>query len=30
MKGEQVFDVWFGNSLTWNFVLNEYDIHESN
>lgn len=29
-KGDQVFDVWFDNALTWNYVLNENDYHESN
>ena len=22
VKGDQVFDVWFDNALSWNFVLN--------
>ena len=30
VKGTQVFDVWFDNALTWNFVLNENDFHENN
>lgn len=30
VKGKQVFDVWFNNSLSWNFVLNEEDYHENN
>lgn len=30
MKGNEVFDVWFDNALTWNFVLNEQDYHENN
>lgn len=25
-----MFDVWFDNSLSWNFVLNEEDYHENN
>lgn len=29
-KGDQVFDVWFDNGLTWNYVLNETDFHEDN
>ena len=29
-KGDQVFDVWFDNALTWNYVLNETDYHEQN
>ncbi len=29
-KGDQVFDVWFDNALTWNYVLNESDYHEQN
>jgi len=26
-KGDQVFDVWFDNALSWNYVLNENDFH---
>ena len=25
-----MFDVWFDNALSWNFVLNENDYHEKN
>ena len=27
VKGDQVFDVWFDNALTWNYVLNQGDYH---
>jgi isoleucyl-tRNA synthetase len=27
LKGDQVFDVWFDNALTWNYVLNQGDYH---
>ena len=30
VKGDEVFDVWFANALTWNYVLNENDFHERN
>ena len=30
-KGDQVFDVWFDNALSWNYVLGgESDFHERN
>jgi isoleucyl-tRNA synthetase len=29
-KGDQVFDVWFDNALTWNYVLSDGDYHETN
>lgn len=30
VKGDQVFDVWFDNALTWNYVLNDNDFHSNN
>jgi isoleucyl-tRNA synthetase len=30
VKGDQVFDVWFDNAMTWNYILQDKDYHENN